>query len=63
MAEPVESVKPAGSRFFLVLGIALVVLLAAGALTVITRRTESKALAEETAAAAIPTEASFTIPR
>ena len=55
MAEPVESVKPAGSRLFLMLGIALVVLLAAGALTVITRRTESQALAEETAAAAIPT--------
>jgi RND family efflux transporter MFP subunit len=52
MADPT---KPAGTRFFLVLGLIVLALVVAGAFTLVARRTDSRALAEETAAASVPT--------
>jgi RND family efflux transporter MFP subunit len=50
-----ESTKSSGTRFFLVLGLIVLALVVAGAFTLVARRTESHALAEETAAASVPT--------
>ena len=50
-----ERTTTRGTHFFLALGLVFAALVIAGAFTVMARRTESQALAEETAAAAVPT--------
>ncbi len=50
-----SSSRPTGTRFFLFLGVVVLALVVAGALTMVARRTESRALAEETTRTLVPT--------